>query len=121
MALSPFSRDIRDVISWVSEENCDAEACELSDTLLAEGDRTLGFVCGDGVGPAGDRDFPLPRTRPPPSVLRDMILSAHGRESARSGENKNGEREMAVSEHEPVSGINHDKFVLRPSLLPPSP
>lgn len=101
MVVSAFSRDILDVISWVSEENCDAEACELSDTLLAEGDRTLGFVCGDGVGTAGERDFPLPRTRPPPSVLRDMILSAHGREPARSGMigTEKGERKMAVPGH----------------------
>jgi len=80
-----------------------SEACELSDTLLAEGERPLallimvevvvvvGVGCcgGDGVGAAaadaGERDwmfFPLPSTRPPPSVLRDMV---YGSMSAATG------------------------------------
>lgn len=63
---------MREVRSWFSEENCDAEVCELSETLLAVGDSTLGFGCGDGDG-ADDSALGVPRTRPPPSVLRDMI------------------------------------------------
>lgn len=58
----------------MSGEYCDAEACEFRDTLLGDGERgPLG--CGDGVeeAVAGERFFPLPRTRPPPSTLRAMI------------------------------------------------
>lgn len=59
--------------SCVSDENCEAEAWELSERLLAEGDRTLGLGCGDGTDGDGERAFGVPRTRPPPSVLRDMV------------------------------------------------
>lgn len=60
---------MREVRSWVSDENWDAEACELRERLLAEGERTFG--CGDGA--EGGRAFAEPRTRPPPRVLRDMV------------------------------------------------
>lgn len=65
----PFSRDILEVRSWVSEDICDADVCELMETLLAAGESTL-FGCGDG---AAARALGFPRTRPPPSVLRDII------------------------------------------------
>lgn len=52
------------------EENCDTEVCELRETLLAAGDSTL-FGCGDGDG--AESALGVPKTRPPPSVLRDMI------------------------------------------------
>lgn len=60
---------MREVRSGVSVETWDAEACELRDMLLADGERTLG--CGDGA--EGGRDFAEPSTRPPPKVLRDMV------------------------------------------------
>lgn len=74
MEVSPFSREIRDVRSCASGENCDVEACELKDTLLADGERARALGCGDGAGTGGERFFPLPRTRPPPSVLGAMFF-----------------------------------------------
>lgn len=70
MEVSPFSREMREVRSWVADENCDTDVCELRETLLAVGDSTLGFGCGDG---ADESALGVPRTRPPPSVLRDMV------------------------------------------------
>ena len=55
--------------SWVSAENWDAEACELSERLLVDGETMLG--CGEGA--EGGRAFAEPSTRPPPRVLRDMV------------------------------------------------
>jgi hypothetical protein len=69
----PFSMEMREVRSWVSDENCDTDVCELRETLLAAGESTLGFGCGDG---ADARALGLPRTRPPPRVLRDIITGA---------------------------------------------
>lgn len=63
---------MREVRSCVAEENCETDACELRETLLAVGDSTLGLGCGDGDG-ADASLAGLPRTRPPPNVLRDMI------------------------------------------------
>ena len=71
--VSPFSKDIREVRSWVSAENCDAEVWELRETLLVVGDSTLGFGCGDGTDESA---LGVPRTRPLPSVLLDMITGA---------------------------------------------
>jgi hypothetical protein len=78
MEVSALSRLMREARSCASGENCEAEAeaeadaCEFRDRLLVEGDsRPLG--CGDGVEVAGERFFPLPRTRPPPSTLRAMV------------------------------------------------
>lgn len=68
--VSPFSRDIREVRSCVPEENCDADVCELRETLLAVGESTL-FGCGDGDG--AESALGVPKTRPPPSVLRAII------------------------------------------------
>jgi hypothetical protein len=82
MDVAPFSKEIREVRSCVSDENWEAEACELRERLLADGDKMLGFCCGDSVDAAAARAFGVPRTRPPPSVLRDMIrcrLWEHGR------------------------------------------
>lgn len=45
------------------------EVWELRETLLAVGESTLGFGCGDG---ADESALGVPRTRPPPSVLLDM-------------------------------------------------
>lgn len=73
MEVSPFSREMREVKSWVSVENWDADVCELRETLLAVGDSTLGFGCGDGTDESA---LGVPRTRPPPSVLRDMVMGA---------------------------------------------
>lgn len=70
MEVLPFSREMREVRSWVADENCDTDVCELRETLLAVGDSTLGFGCGDG---ADESALGVPRTRPPPSVLRDMV------------------------------------------------
>lgn len=70
--VSPFSIEMREVRSWVSVESCDA-ACELRETLLVVGESTRGFGCGDGADVSA---LGLPRTRPPPSVLRDMITGA---------------------------------------------
>lgn len=55
--------------SCASEDSCDVDVWEFRETLLAAGDSTL-FGCGDG---AVARALGLPRTRPPPSVLLDMI------------------------------------------------
>lgn len=63
---------MREVRSWVSVENCEIDVWELRDTLLAVGESTLGFGCGDGDG-ADESAVGVPRTRPPPNVLRDMI------------------------------------------------
>lgn len=68
--VSPFSNDIREVRSCVPEENCDADVCELRETLLAVGESTL-FGCGDGDG--AESALGVPKTRPPPSVLRAII------------------------------------------------
>lgn len=63
---------MREVRSCVSDENWETEVWELSETLLVVGDSTLGLGCGDEDG-AAEIAAGLPRTRPPPSVLRDMI------------------------------------------------
>lgn len=59
------------------------DAWELRERLLAEGDKTrfLGwFSCGDGIAAAdGERAFAGPRTRPPPSVLRDILAGDYER------------------------------------------
>lgn len=69
---------MREVKSWVSDESCDAEAWELRDRVLAEGDRMLfGRIWGDG-NVAAVRVFAEPKTRPSPSVLRDMVNSVMG-------------------------------------------
>ena len=67
----PFSTEMREVRSWVSDENCEAEVCELREMLLADGDTALGFDCFNA-----EMFFPLPRTRPPPSILWDIIIRA---------------------------------------------
>ena len=56
--------------SWVSAERMDVEAWELRETLLAVGDSSPGFDCGDG---ADGSALGAPKTRPPPSVLLDMF------------------------------------------------
>jgi hypothetical protein len=66
---SPFSTEMREVKSWVSDENCEAEVCEFREMLLADGDTALGFDCFNA-----EMFFPLPRTRPPPSILRDITI-----------------------------------------------
>lgn len=90
MEVSALSREIREARSCASGENCEVEACELRDRLLVEGDsRPLG--CGDEVEVAGEgeRFFPLPRTRPPPSTLRAMVC---------------------LVEHEPILLVNARKY-----------
>ena len=55
----------------MSGEGWEVEACEVRETELADGDSTL-FGFGDG-----ESGFvALPRIRPPPSVLRDMVMAA---------------------------------------------
>lgn len=57
---------------------------ELNETELSEGDSRLalrwwaccGRVTAAGEAAAGDRFLPLPRTRPPPSDLREVMMSA---------------------------------------------
>jgi hypothetical protein len=73
-----LSREIREVRSWVSDENWEAEAWELRDRVLAEGERIFGFGCEDDRVADGLRVFAEPRTRPPPSVLRDMVILDYG-------------------------------------------
>ena len=45
----------------------------MREMLLADGDKTLGLGCGDGVEADGGTALAVPRTRPPPSVLRGMV------------------------------------------------
>jgi hypothetical protein len=80
--VSPFSKEMREVRSWASEDNCDTDACEFRETLLAAGESTL-LGCGDG---AAARALGLPRTRPPPSVLRDMIRAWEAKREAVSAQ-----------------------------------
>lgn len=69
-ALSPslWSRDILELRSWASVEGWEEE---LTDTELAVGESRLEFLGGY----AGETDFPLPSTLPPPSFRADMSPS----------------------------------------------
>lgn len=66
-------------MSWVSRvEAGELEVCELRETELSDGDSRLTFLLCWAVGAggtAGERDLPLPRMRPPPRDLREVILS----------------------------------------------
>lgn len=63
------------------------EARELNETELSEGESRgglwaagagAGLGAGDADGVGGARFLPLPRTRPPPRLLREaMVLSAY--------------------------------------------
>lgn len=49
--VSPFSNEMREVRSWVSDdENCEADACEPRETLLVDGERTLVLLVLLGCG-----------------------------------------------------------------------
>ena len=54
-------------------EVCDVEAEESKDIELGEGDRRSEFLFGSAAA-AGDNEFPLPNTLPPPSVLPGMLF-----------------------------------------------
>jgi hypothetical protein len=72
--VSPWSTEIREARSWLSEDG-GVETPEPSERVLAEGERYRFCACGFWAGgTAGDKDFPLPSTLPPPRVLLDMFL-----------------------------------------------
>lgn len=73
---------MREVRSSVSVVMGVLEARELNETELSEGESRGGlWIAGTGFLGAGDADgvggarfLPLPRTRPPPRLLREAIL-----------------------------------------------
>jgi hypothetical protein len=78
------------VRSWVSDENWEAEDWERRERVLAEGERIFGFGCEDDSVADGLRVFAEPRTRPPPSVLRDMLILDYGSMGKGSPRNAEG-------------------------------
>lgn len=77
-AWSTFSRETLEPMSCVSRVGAgEFEFWELRDTELSDGDRRLTFLLWRDAGAgetAGDSDRPLPRIRPPPRDLREVIL-----------------------------------------------
>ena len=67
---SPLSKEIREAISWLSDEG-GVDVCELRERVLAEGDRCV--LAGRGDGAAGESVLLLPSTLPPPRVLFDIF------------------------------------------------
>lgn len=72
---SPLSKDILEAISCGSNEG-GVDDWELSERVLAEGDKWELAVWGEGT--AGDRFLPFPKTLPPPSVRFDIFGLASG-------------------------------------------
>lgn len=68
------SKDILEVRSWASVEVCDVEVEEFKETELVDGESRSEVCFGKRVM-AGERDRPLPRTRPPPNFLPDMMAT----------------------------------------------
>jgi hypothetical protein len=77
--LSGLTSDTCEVISCVSAVDAGLlDVWEFKETELSEGDRRLTFrlCCGGREAAAGERLLPLPRTRPPPRDLREVMMES---------------------------------------------
>lgn len=76
------SRATLEVMSSFSVDSGVLEVWLLSDTELSDGDRRPGVrktaalpaAGGGGGGGGGAKPFPVPRTRPPPRLLREAMI-----------------------------------------------
>lgn len=76
---SGFTSDTCEAISWVSAVEAGLlDVWEFKETELSEGDKRLTFrLCCEGrEAAAGERLFPLPRIRPPPRDLREVMMES---------------------------------------------